>query len=48
MQRLYIIYLVRTQVAQYGVLILAYLIPAVAIAWKLTGNPSPQSPVPND
>ena len=31
-----------TQVAQYGVLILAYLIPAVAIAWKLTGNPVPQ------
>jgi cation/acetate symporter len=31
-----------TQVAQYGVLILAYLIPAVAIAWKLTGNPIPQ------
>jgi len=31
-----------TQVAQYGVLILAYLIPAIAIAWKLTGNPIPQ------
>ncbi|AFY48791.1 putative sodium:solute symporter, VC_2705 subfamily [Nostoc sp. PCC 7524] len=31
-----------TQVAQYGVLILAYLIPAVAIAWILTGNPIPQ------
>ena len=31
-----------TQVAQYSVLILAYLIPAVAIAWKLTGNPIPQ------
>ena len=31
-----------TQVAQYGVLILAYLIPAVAIASKLTGNPIPQ------
>ena len=31
-----------TQVAQYSVLILAYLIPAVAIAWKLTGNPVPQ------
>ena len=31
-----------TQVAQYGVLILAYLIPAGAIAWKLTGNPIPQ------
>ena len=31
-----------TQVAQYCVLILAYLIPAVAISWKLTGNPIPQ------
>ncbi|YAF96842.1 MAG: sodium:solute symporter family protein [Nodularia sp. CChRGM 3473] len=31
-----------TQVAQYGVLIVAYLIPAVAIAWLLTGNPIPQ------
>ncbi|MCG6133110.1 MAG: cation acetate symporter [Nostoc sp. LLA-1] len=31
-----------TQVAQYGVLIFAYLIPAVAIAWLLTGNPVPQ------
>ncbi|MBD2446424.1 cation acetate symporter [Nostoc sp. FACHB-152] len=31
-----------TQVAQYFVLILAYLIPAVAIAWLLTGNPIPQ------
>ena len=31
-----------TQVAQYGVLILAYLIPSAAIAWKLTGNPIPQ------
>ncbi|BAT54821.1 SSS family solute/sodium (Na+) symporter [Nostoc sp. NIES-3756] len=31
-----------TQVAQYGVLIVAYLIPASAIAWKLTGNPIPQ------
>lgn len=31
-----------TQVAQYGVLILAYLIPAIAIAWLLTGNPVPQ------
>jgi len=31
-----------TQVAQYGVLILAYLIPAVAIAKLLTGNPLPQ------
>jgi cation/acetate symporter len=31
-----------TQVAQYGVLIVAYLIPAIAIAWLLTGNPIPQ------
>ena len=31
-----------TQVAQYSVLILAYLIPAVAISRKLTGNPIPQ------
>jgi cation/acetate symporter len=31
-----------TQVAQYGVLIIAYLIPAVAISMKLTGNPIPQ------
>ncbi|RCJ31340.1 cation acetate symporter [Nostoc minutum NIES-26] len=31
-----------TQVAQYCVLIFAYLIPAVAIAWLLTGNPIPQ------
>jgi cation/acetate symporter len=31
-----------TQVAQYGVLICAYMIPAVAIAWVLTGNPIPQ------
>jgi cation/acetate symporter len=31
-----------TQVAQYTVLIIAYLIPAVAIAWVLTGNPVPQ------
>ncbi len=31
-----------TQVAQYSVLIIAYLIPAVAIAWVLTGNPIPQ------
>ncbi len=31
-----------TQVAQYGVLIIAYLIPAIAIAWYLTGNPVPQ------
>ncbi|MBH8555089.1 cation acetate symporter [Nostocaceae cyanobacterium CENA357] len=31
-----------TQVAQYCVLIVAYLIPAIAIAWLLTGNPIPQ------
>ncbi|MEZ5275695.1 MAG: sodium:solute symporter family protein [Opitutaceae bacterium] len=31
-----------TQVAQYTVLIIAYLIPAVALAWMLTGNPVPQ------
>ncbi len=31
-----------TQVAQYSILICAYLIPAVAIAWVLTGNPVPQ------
>ncbi len=31
-----------TQVAQYGVLILAYLIPVIAIAWVVTGNPIPQ------
>ncbi|KST65401.1 sodium:solute symporter family protein [Mastigocoleus testarum] len=31
-----------TQVAQYFVLIVAYLIPAFAISWKLTGNPIPQ------
>ncbi|MEL6440868.1 MAG: sodium:solute symporter family protein [Cyanobacteria bacterium J06621_8] len=31
-----------TQVAQYTVLIVAYLIPAVAIALILTGNPLPQ------
>jgi cation/acetate symporter len=31
-----------TQVAQYCVLIVAYLIPAAAISWKLTGNPIPQ------
>ncbi len=30
-----------TQVAQYSVLIVAYLIPAVAIAANLTGNPIP-------
>ncbi len=31
-----------TQVAQYAVLIVAYLIPAVAISTMLTGNPVPQ------
>ena len=31
-----------TQVAQYGVLIIAYLIPAIAISQVLTGNPIPQ------
>ncbi|NJP06856.1 MAG: cation acetate symporter [Chloroflexaceae bacterium] len=31
-----------TQVAQYGVLILAYLIPSIAIAMILTGIPIPQ------
>ena len=31
-----------TQVAQYCVLIAAYLIPAAAISWKITGNPLPQ------
>ncbi|MCL1469329.1 sodium:solute symporter family protein [Argonema antarcticum] len=31
-----------TQVAQYGVLIVAYLIPAIAISILLTGNPIPQ------
>ncbi len=31
-----------TQVAQYCVLIVAYLIPAIAIAYYLTGNPIPQ------
>lgn len=31
-----------TQVAQYTVLIIAYLIPAIAISSKLTGNPIPQ------
>ena len=31
-----------TQVAQYSVLIFAYLIPAIAIAVLLTGNPIPQ------
>ncbi len=31
-----------TQVAQYAVLIFAFLIPAIAISSKLTGNPVPQ------
>jgi cation/acetate symporter len=31
-----------TQVAQYAVLIFAYLIPAIAISMLLTGNPIPQ------
>jgi cation/acetate symporter len=31
-----------TQVAQYGILIVAYVIPVVALAWILTGNPIPQ------
>ncbi|MBW3606429.1 MAG: cation acetate symporter [Actinobacteria bacterium] len=31
-----------TQVAQYSVLIIAYLIPAIAIAYTLSGNPIPQ------
>ncbi|WP_349407442.1 sodium:solute symporter family protein [Pseudalkalibacillus sp. SCS-8] len=31
-----------TQVVQYSILIVAFLIPAVAISFKLTGNPVPQ------
>lgn len=31
-----------TQAMQYGVLIIAYMIPAVALGWTLTGNPIPQ------
>ncbi len=31
-----------TQVAQYFVLISAFMIPAIALAWTLTGNPIPQ------
>lgn len=31
-----------TQVAQYVVLIIAYLVPAAAISYKMTGNPIPQ------
>ncbi len=34
-----------TQVAQYCVLIFAYLVPAIAIAFLLTGNPVPQAAV---
>ncbi len=34
-----------TQVAQYCVLIVAYLIPAIAIAMELTGNPIPQGAI---
>jgi cation/acetate symporter len=34
-----------TQVAQYCVLIFAYLVPAIAIALLLTGNPVPQAAV---
>ena len=32
-----------TQVAQYCVLIMAYVIPAVAISYQFTGNPVPQA-----
>ncbi|MDP0500233.1 MAG: sodium:solute symporter family protein [Verrucomicrobiota bacterium JB022] len=32
-----------TQVAQYWVLITAFLVPAIAISFKLTGNPFPQA-----
>jgi cation/acetate symporter len=31
-----------TQVAQYGVLITAFVVPAIAISMQLTGNPIPQ------
>ena len=31
-----------TQVVQYGVLIMAFLVPAIAISLQLTGNPIPQ------
>ena len=31
-----------TQVAQYCVLIVAYLIPAIAVSYQMTGNPVPQ------
>jgi cation/acetate symporter len=36
-----------TQVAQYCVLIFAYLMPAIAIAFLLTGNPFPQMAIEN-
>jgi lipopolysaccharide export system protein LptA len=36
-----------TQVAQYCVLIFAYLVPAIAIAFLLTGNPVPQLAIEN-
>jgi cation/acetate symporter len=35
-----------TQVVQYVVLIIAYLIPAIAIAWMITGIPIPQVALP--
>ena len=31
-----------TQVAQYCILIVAYLIPAIAVSYQMTGNPFPQ------
>lgn len=34
-----------TQIAQYTVLIFAYLVPAIAIALLLTGNPVPQAAI---
>ncbi len=37
-----------TQVAQYWVLITAFLIPAIAISIKLTGNPMPQAGLGSD
>jgi len=36
-----------TQIAQYCVLIFAYLVPAIAIAMLLTGNPVPQIAIEN-
>jgi cation/acetate symporter len=36
-----------TQIAQYCVLIVAYLVPAIAIALLLTGNPVPQIAIEN-